>query len=365
MNKIYNFDTSRAESTGQVVNGTLSSAIALALSSKNDIVQLDPSLADEFAFIKAHYDAIGLEYAQNVIWDLSCEVLREFPEYTPDYFMFDRDVHRVRSDESWLKIVALMDNKNSLVGLKEKLDLQMPATIAYASSRDFIEPKGFSMPYILKKSLSTGGIDVFLCDHHSQCREYISSFTEDEPFQVQEFIHTDTFYNLVYEINEEKLVRLGASQQILKGVNHYGNVSLIDESSWNCVEPLAKWMHAEGMRGTFGFDVAVIQEGDMTHYKLIECNPRYNASTFGHKIAAKLGVSQWRMESMKTKKRSLRHINLDGIRFDSSKKSGVVIVNWGKISHRRLSFLIAGTPQEQVELKAELLKRLKRRFLFW
>jgi len=42
---------------------------------------------------------------------------------------------------------------------------------------------------------------------------------------------------------------------------------------------MAKWLHREGMKRTFAFDVAVVPKGSGTDYLVIECNPRFNGAS--------------------------------------------------------------------------------------
>lgn len=75
------------------------------------------------------------------------------------------------------------------------------------------------------------------------------------------------------------LERLAATEQILGGCVHQGNRFPVPHAPWECVEPMAKWLHREGMKRTFAFDVAVVPKGSGTDYLVIECNPRFNGAS--------------------------------------------------------------------------------------
>ena len=356
--RIYNHDVSRFKSLKNTNNSALSSAIALGLTGKDDIIQLHPSLQTEFPYITKHYDKVGLEYTKNVIWDLSPEVLQDFPKYDLSTVMFDTDIHNLRPDTAWLNTVEFIDNKNNFIALAKKISLSTPDTSCFLSKKKFFEQKYLPLPGILKKAVSSSGDAIFRCKDMQDCLEILSAFDEDVPFQIQQEIHANTFLNLQYEISDNILTRLCVTEQLLKGYSRYGNRYPADQAPWEYVEPMAKWMYTQGMKGIFAFDIAIVNNGDKTLFFPIECNPRYNGSTYGTKIASKLSIPEWRIEIMSTVHRSLQTLKLDHLYFDTQKNSGIIIVHWGKISLGFLTILMAGSPEVQNELLIELEKEL-------
>jgi hypothetical protein len=120
---------------------------------------------------------------------------------------------------------------------------------------------------------------------------------------------------------------------------------------------MAQWMHEQGMRGVFAFDVAVVGDED-PEFLAIECNPRYNGASYPTAVAHKLGVEQWLAKAYQTRHRSLADLDLSGIEFDPATGTGVVLVNWGPILVGKLLVMFVGDEAVQQALERELLSRL-------
>ena len=112
------------------------------------------------------------------------------------------------------------------------------------------------------------------------------------------------------------------------------------------------------MKGVFAFDVAVEQTDRGLRFPAIECNPRFNGSSYPTVIAHKLDIPEWRAVSLQTRFRHLSDIDLGGIEFNMQSGEGVVIVNWGTIAEGKLGILLAGSVAVQDALATELEKRL-------
>jgi hypothetical protein len=121
---------------------------------------------------------------------------------------------------------------------------------------------------------------------------------------------------------------------------------------------MAAWLHDEGMRGVFAFDVAVVDGAAGTEYLAIECNPRYNGASYPTGIAHKLDIEQWLARAFPTRHRALADIDLGGIEYDPATGEGVIMVNWGPVLVGKLLVLIAGEPDIQTALCAALGERL-------
>jgi hypothetical protein len=120
---------------------------------------------------------------------------------------------------------------------------------------------------------------------------------------------------------------------------------------------MAIWMYEKGMRGVWAFDVAVLKE-DTVKYLLLECNPRYNGSTYPSMIGMKLGISQWMGEAVQIPAGSLASLDLSEIEFDPQTKTGLILVNWGTVLVGKISVMFCGPYDRQIETKKELTKRL-------
>ena len=122
-------------------------------------------------------------------------------------------------------------------------------------------------------------------------------------------------------------------------------------------DALAKNMVENGMQGYFAFDVAVCKEPQGLNYYAIECNPRYNGSSYPTNIAAKLDIPCWTAKKVCTSKGTFEAIDLGELEYSAKKREGVVIVNWGCITEGELSVLfIAPTHEKQLALEEKLEK---------
>lgn len=117
---------------------------------------------------------------------------------------------------------------------------------------------------------------------------------------------------------------------------------------------MAQWMFENGMKGTFGFDVAVVDTPEAPLYLAIECNPRYNGSSYPTEIAERLQVPSWCSETLSIDCRSITEMNLEGLEFDPVTKTGVVLVNWGTIQTGKVTVLLAGSPEQQAALSSQM-----------
>ena len=112
------------------------------------------------------------------------------------------------------------------------------------------------------------------------------------------------------------------------------------------------------MKEIFAFDVAVVEESGESRYFAIECNPRFNGSSYPTGIAQKLNLTCWANESFKTDCRSLHELDLSGLEYDPASGTGVILVNWGSILVGKLGVLIAGSIDQQQVLRERLKQRL-------
>ncbi|MEO0377035.1 MAG: ATP-grasp domain-containing protein, partial [Cyanobacteria bacterium P01_A01_bin.17] len=122
--------------------------------------------------------------------------------------------------------------------------------------------------------------------------------------------------------------------------------------------PMAQWMAKKGMKDVFAFDVAVDERENQPRYLAIECNPRFNGASYPTGIARKLGIKSWSCETFRTHYRSLKQVDLRDIEFNPETGAGVIMVNWGPIQVGKLVILLAGSQNEQQQLRAALQNKL-------
>jgi hypothetical protein len=153
-------------------------------------------------------------------------------------------------------------------------------------------------------------------------------------------------------------VRLACTEQVLDGFAHQGNRYPASYEPWELVDPMAYWLTERGMKGVFAFDVAVVETPNGVSFPAIECNPRYNGASYPTVIAQKLDIPEWTAKTFSTRFRTLKDIDLEGIEFNATTGEGAIIVNWGTVLVGKLMILMAGSPEYQEVLEAELKCRL-------
>ena len=238
------------------------------------------------------------------------------------------------------------------------LGVPAPTTYCYSDKYNLHKFERFTYPCYLKAAVSVAGKGIYRCETPQDLVFALTKFPDSTPLQIQEEVKTNVFLNLQYQVKESKLVRLAATEQILDGYTHQGNLHPARYQPWPIVEPMAQWLLEKGMQGIFAFDVAVINEAYNPRFLAIECNPRFNGASYPTLIAHKLQVRQWFAVQLTTNLRSLSDIDLTGLEYSSPTKTGVVIFNWGSILAGKLGVLLIGPRHIQQALLVELKKRL-------
>ena len=72
----------------EVTGNHLYSGRALGLTAPEDIIQVSPFLKNQWNAILAHYSRIGLSHTQHVLWDVSLERMKSYPEMDDSFFFF-------------------------------------------------------------------------------------------------------------------------------------------------------------------------------------------------------------------------------------------------------------------------------------
>jgi hypothetical protein len=79
---------------------------------------------------------------------------------------------------------------------------------------------------------------------------------------------------------------------------------------------------------------------------MIECNGRYNGSTYSRRIANKLGMDCWIARRLSIAPRSFADLDL-GLEYSSFAREGIVIVSWGSIANGVLTVLAIASDQNR------------------
>lgn len=363
--KIFNHDIMTC--THESVKGNhLYSGRVLGLTEPEDIIQLHPDLKSQWNAITCHYANIGLNHSKNVIWDVSRKMLADYPNYEISVFYFGDTTSEVnleanwfcQIDSDWFNVVELMNSKNSFMKLAQELGVSVPKTVCFDNKAAIASLDGLPYPCYLKPAVSVDGAGISRCENQQQLTQALKTFCEGVPLQIQEEITASTFLNLQYCVTSSGVQRLIATEQVLEGYAHCGNRYPTKHQPWETVEPIAEWMAQRGMKDVFAFDVAVVEEAGKTRYLAIECNPRFNGASYPTGIAKKLKLKSWSHETFTTQYRSLEQIDLSDIEFNPRTDTGVALVNWGSILVGRVGILLAGSVEQQNELRAIVKQRL-------
>lgn len=325
----------------------------LGETNSNDIIQLHSDLSAEWKWITNHYDKIGLSYTKNVVWDDDFDMVKKFPDYELSVFFFGLKAHSARPNKKWFDLAEKMNSKNNFIMLCHNLSVDVPKTSCFKDKTEFC-CNGIKFPVYLKISTSVSGLGVIKCRDENELKKEISLIEPGIDFQIQEEVKTETFINVQYVINNKCLSRVAITEQILEQSQYVGSKSTDDyEDVWGVTDQLAAKMQQEGMKGYFAFDLAVTEDGK---YLAIECNPRYNGSTYPTNIAKKLGVKSYVSKSFETTK-TFDELSLGELEYNPTRKSGVIITNWGCISDGKIGVMfVADSNEQRMKIEDEFKK---------
>ena len=329
---------------------------ALGSTKPGDIIQLPGNLKEHWGWINSHYRRAGVSFTKEVIWNDDFSAMVDYPDYVPSVFFFGKKAHSVRPDQRWFNVVEQLNSKNYFIDLCKKLGIKTPPTWNFNSKNEVCDCAEFPYPCYLKIAVSVSGLGVVRCNTQQELESELSLVDQQVPFQIQKSIEAFSFLNLQYRKNG-KLERLAATEQVLKGCCHAGNAFPTLHQPWHMTDSLARLMVDNGMQGYFAFDIAACDEPHGIGYYAIECNPRYNGSSYPTNIAKKLDIPVWTAKKVSTSCNSFEGIDLGELEYSTQKKEGVIVVNWGCITERELSVLfVAPTLEKQLALEEKLEK---------
>ena len=325
---------------------------SLCLTDANDIIQLSPNIRHGWDWITRHYDRIGLSHTKSVIWDDQLDLINQFTNSNLSTFIFGDAIHKIRPDDRRLKATKAMSSKNEFVWLCNELGVSTPHTSCFQSKSELFSCENFTFPVYLKADISVSGLGVIHCKTRKDLEDELIRLDVGAAFQIQEEIDAVAFVNLQYRVDDNGVVKkIVATEQILNGYSHCGNIFPSRFAPWNITDKLAQCLANNGVKDVFAFDVIATKGGE---YFALECNPRYNGSTYPAIAATKLGVEGWKSKTYTTRFQFLNQLRLDKLEYNPIKKAGVVIINWGCINQNKLGILIAGSHSEQVEIEDRL-----------
>ncbi|NJN21791.1 MAG: ATP-grasp domain-containing protein [Leptolyngbya sp. RL_3_1] len=363
---IFNHDITRStQERSDAIH--LYSGRALGLSKPGDKVQMHPNLAAEWAAIAAHYTRVGLAYTSDIIWNTSVLETIKYPDHETSFYFFgdvnngvDSASHRLFQtlNPRWCEVVEHINSKNNFVSLANTLGIAVPKTLCFDNAAAARACEALPFPCYVKPSVSDHGVGIARCANPQELATALTQLESLGSLQVQQEVNTSIFLNLQYRVVADAAEPLLASEQILDGYVHGGNRYPTAHEPWDHVQPMAQWLVDKGIKGVFGIDVAVVETGDRVDYVSIECNPRFNGSSYPTIIAHRLNIQSWMSATCPTRYRSLSEINLAELEYSPTTGKGVILVNWGTVQAGKISVLLAGSPEEQVQLQTQLQARL-------
>lgn len=357
--RVFNHDIMSCTAEG-VKGNHLYSGRVLGATEPDDIIQLHPLLKSEWQEIADHYARIGLHHSHNVIWDISLEYMPIHAGITPSHFFYGDMELKKGGDIGRAKTVDFINSKNNFMSLADELGVPVPKTRCFNSVAEITDQElsAFPFPCYIKAAVSVSGVGIYRCEDGKALLHAMSNFAAEIPVQLQQEVKTETFLNLQYRITDGECRRLLATEQILEGTAHQGNVHPTPYRPWGIVEPMAEWMAERGFKDILAFDVAVLQQERKTEYLAIECNPRYNGASYPTLIAMKCAIDEWESCNFSTWHRSLESLNIRDLEYNPSTGEGVIIVNWGTVLVGKIMFMIAGDNTTRQRIKLELQQRL-------
>jgi carbamoylphosphate synthase large subunit len=251
-----------------------------------------------------------------------------------------------------------MNSKNSFITLCKEYEIPIPETYCYYAGEIPIDLQ-LSYPLYLKYDVSAAGIGVSKCCSPSELNESIYLMSSKIAYQLQEEIAGDkvTVLNVQYfACNNGHAHRVAVTEQVTNNNIHMFNKYPSVYNPFSLFDELANVIAQKGVRDMFTFDVVAVEKGGRVKYIAIECNPRWGTASYPVRIAQKLNIQQWNAVDLETNKKDLSKINLGHLIY--SKGSGVVFVNWGCISDRKVGVLIAGDSYDHNEILQELKRRV-------
>ena len=350
-------DCSDHDSLDKVLGVHHYSGRVLGSTNPGDILQLNPDLKSHWDWIKEHYQKAGVSHASEIIWQDSFDVMTNFPQHEPSVFFFGDRANDARPDDKWHKIVKKMNSKNEFIKICNNMGIPTPLTWCYDCKSEIDLDDDFPYPVYLKIAVSVSGLGVVKCNDAIDLENELIKIERKIPLQIQQGVDAFTFLNLQYCKNGS-LRQVLATEQVLKGNCHIGNAYPTKYHPWHLTNGIAEEMVSQGMRGYFAFDIAACRENDQVKYYAIECNPRFNGSSYPTNIAKKIGAHRWTAKKITTSVNDFSYVDLGSIQYTPQKKSGVIVVNWGSITEKEIGVMIVADSPQHEKLFEERLKQL-------
>lgn len=352
-------------------------ARALPLSKPGDIVVLHPELSDEINHVLQHCERIGLSSSSSFVFAKSlAEAVAQIQEsikYKLCVSIFGPQAHAIRPDKDRFDITQVMNRKNKAYGMYKALDIKTPTAICFRNRAHFEESGMTKLPFDITFYKNGGesfgsGIGVRRCDSWEKLLQAISEFPTEQSFQFQEGKQNrdgsrGVSMCSIYDTDEYgRPIRLLSSEQLLVGgTAHSGNIfpSVCEsEALWSVTDGLFSEMVFKGYVGHCGFDVLGVDSSGTMEWWLIECNPRWQGSSYPAMLSRLFEVKAWSAKIYKTRFHTLKNLALGELEFNPKTKQGVIIFSFGVILVGKIGLMICGEADYRAWVEKELEKIL-------
>lgn len=334
--------------------GGLYAARAIACSSPEDVIQLDPRLRSIYPFIVEHLEMVGLKTAATVIYSDDPGMAKKYPDYQLSVYRFNDTFHAIRPDADRLAATELANDKNSFMTYCATMKIPIPPT--YVSTHGPVHDRDMiQLPALVKAARSSAGISIYRVADEPSLINALALMGKG--YQIQEEIRDIvTSISVQYRATDKGVKHVITTDQLVDGFSHFGNTYPSVHTARHITDSLAQGLQATGLRDIFGLDVAVTPTGIL----VIECNARWTDCTYQATVAKRLGARSWMACTLPTRFERPQDLKLNDLLYDQGTRSGVVVTNLGlQATHRKLTCLLIGNPEVRTELQTRLKERLQ------
>lgn len=247
-----------------------------------------------------------------------------------------------------------LTSKNAFIQLARKQGWPIPDTVCVSAG----QPERIgdpSMYRVLKADRSAGGFGVTVANDGGQWADgYDTLLATGCDFQMQEYLDPARFFGVQYCHGESVI-----TEQLVKQQHYIGARVLLDtrleRRIWQTVIRPLHYVADAGVP-VFSLDVAVLPNGRIV---LLECNPRYGATTYPWLLAEQLGLrgDQWEYRYVQLPREEFSLEDCRPLLYAANTGHGMIVVDWG-VPDRELGVLFVGPLSVREGLQAQLREQL-------
>lgn len=341
-----------------VKNGALHSMRALPCTEKEDVIQLDRRLENSYPYMLEHFQEAGLDPTEEVIWDTSVDVAHDFPSHEVSSYSFNDLRNKVAPSQARLETATLCNNKNRFLQFCQENGYPLPVTI-FVDEKTPLDTTQLKFPAYVKAARGSSGTNIYRVQDMEELQTSIQKVGKE--YQIQEEVsEVVSFLNVQYKALGNIATHFATTEQVLSGFSHQGNRFPTEYESRHITDRLAGELASMGLEDMFAFDVAVTPD-DM---KIIECNARWNGSTYPTIVARKLGIEEWRTLTLPSTLEYISKLEISKLAYSRARRYGAILLNSSFLrTERKVSAMLAGSEELQQEIEEELRAALTQRYV--